>query len=76
MVPSYGMVKDQQLVCKDLMKVKSFISGLPLLVNVVAECSVSSNEVDFSLLDCGRTFQHLRNPQSYRRCLHQVITFF
>ena len=65
-------VNDQELVCKDLMEVKRFVSGLPLIVHVIAECAVSSNETDFSLLDCGRTFQYLRNPQSYRLCLHQV----
>ena len=71
-LPAQNILQEQELLGSQVTQWESFMLGLPSFVLELGKTVVMSNVKDFPLNNTGKKFKFLRNPQSFRACLHQV----
>ena len=72
MIPAHNMLQQQELLGTQVAQWESFLVDMPLLVLELGRTVVTSNLKDFSLVQTGVAYKHLKHPASYRACLRQV----
>ena len=71
-LPAQNILREQELLGSQVTQWESFMLGLPSLVLELGKTFVMSSVKDFPLNNTGKKLEFLRNPQSFRVCLHQV----